>query len=73
MYSTCEEYCDTRLNITHFRDEEADIYFYQWKRVDKKFQKLEVSLAPEEAIKLFNDEIKVLKQHIFIKRHQHAA
>ena len=31
------------------------------------------SLPSEGAIKLFIDEIKVLKQHIFIKRHQHAA
>ena len=30
-------------------------------------------MPPEEVIKLFNDEIKVLKQHIFIKRHPHAA
>ena len=40
MYSTCEECCDTRLKITDFRNEEADIHFYQWKRVNKKVQKL---------------------------------
>ena len=52
MYSTCEKCYDTRLKITDFRDEEADIHFYQWKRVDKKLQKIEVSLPRRRSNKI---------------------
>ena len=52
MYSTCEKCYDTRLKITDFRDEEADIHFYQWKRVDKKLQKIEVLLPPRRSNKI---------------------
>ena len=52
MYSTCEKCYDTRLKITDFRDEEADIHFYQWKRVDKKLQKIEVRLPPRRSNKI---------------------
>ena len=69
MYSTCEECCDTLPKITDFRDKEANIHFYQRKHVDKMVQKIEVSLLPKEVIKLLNDEWKVLKQQVFIKRH----
>ena len=39
----------------------------------QKGSKIEVSLPPEEAIEVCKEEIKVLKQQIFIKRHQHPA
>ena len=73
MYSDCEVCYDTGLGVEDFTDDCTEIQFYQWKRVDKKVQKVESVLPPDEFLSLFNEEVKVLKKHIYIKRQQHAT
>ena len=73
MYSTCDECCETGLKDEDFKDDCTEIQLYQWKRVDKKIQKVESILPPDDLITLFDEEVRVLKKHIFIKRQQHAA
>ena len=73
MYSDCEVCYDTGLGVEDFTDDCTEIQFYQWKRVDKKVQKVESVLPPDEFLSLFNEEFKVLKKHIYIKRQQHAT
>ena len=41
--------------------------------MDKKVQKVESVLPTDEFLGLFNEEVKVLKKHIYIKRQQHAT
>ena len=73
MYSTCDECCDTGLKVEYFKDDSTEIQFYQWKEVDKKVQKIDSILPPDDLITLFDEEVRILKNHIFIKRRQHAA
>ena len=68
MYSTCDESCDTGLKVEYFKDDSTEIQFYQWKEVDKKVQKIDYILPPDDLITLLYEEVRVLKNHIFIKR-----
>ena len=68
MYSTCDESCDTGLKVEYFKDDNTEIQFYQWKEVDKKVQKIDSILPPDDLITLLYEEVRVLKNHIFIKR-----
>ena len=68
MYSTCDESCDTGLKVEYFKDDNTEIQFYQWKEVDKKVQKIDSILLPDDLITLLYEEVRVLKNHIFIKR-----
>ena len=72
MYSDCEVCYDTGLGVEDFTDDCTEIQFYQWKHMDKNVQKVESVLPPDEFLSLFNEEVKVLKKHIYIKRQQHA-
>ena len=73
MYSDCEVCYDTCLGVEDFTGDCTEIQFYQWKRMDKKVQKVESVLPPDELLSLFNEEVKVMKKHIYIKRQQHAT
>ena len=73
MYSTCGEYRDTGLKVEDFKDDCTEIQFYHWKRVDKKVQKFESILPSDDLITLFDEEVRVIKKYIVIKRQQHAA
>ena len=68
MYSTCDESCDTGLKVEYFKDDNTEIQFYQWKEVGKKVQKIDSILPPDDLITLLYEEVRVLKNHIFIKR-----
>ena len=72
MNSVCESCHKTGLTVEDFSNEDDAVVFYKWKRVDNKIQKIEMSLSPREACKYFDEEIRILKRHIFIKRQQHA-
>ena len=67
MYSTCDECCDTGLRVEDFKDDYTEIQFYQWKRVDKKVQKVESIFPPYDSITLLDEEMRVVKKHVFIK------
>ena len=69
----CDECRDTGLKVEDLKDDCTEIQFYQWKRVDKEFQKVKPILLPDDLITLFDEELRVLQKHIFIKRQQHAA
>ena len=70
--SVCMNCRETRLKVEDFDDEDDAVVFYKWKRVDNKVQKIEMSLSPVEACTCFDEEVRVLKRHIFVKRQQHA-
>ena len=73
LYSACDECCDASLKVEKFKDDYTEIQRYQWKRVDKKVQKVESILPPDDLITLFDEEVRVFKKHIFIKRQQIVA
>ena len=49
-----------------------DVEYYEWAKVDGKVKKVVKSVDIEEAIELFNEQVKILKAHIFIKRTQNT-
>ena len=55
-----------------FHNSKESITFHQWIRVDNKIQKLEIELPCDQIRQKFNNDIKVLKKHIYVKRQQHA-
>ena len=68
MHSTCVNFSDLELNMDDIHNNKESITFHQWIRVDNKIQKSEI-----ETCKKFNNDIKVLKQHIYVKRQQHVC
>ena len=72
MNSVCMNCRETGLKVEDFDDEDDAVVFYKWKRVDNKVQKIEMILSPVEACTYFDEEVRVLKRHIFVKRQQHV-
>ena len=50
-----------------FPDDCDDVEYYNWAKVDGKVQKVVKSVDVEEGIELFNEQVKILKVHIFVK------
>ena len=88
MYSLCEDCNITDLSEDDFlgggslnSDDDGDdvekkefnIEYYEWTKVDGKVKKVLSSVDIEDAIALFNDHMKVLKAHIFVKRTQNTT
>ena len=66
------ECCVTGVTMEEFPDDCDDVEYYEWTKVDGKVKKVVQSVDVEEAIELFNKQIKILKAHIFVKRtHTH--
>ena len=58
-------------NTYSFPKESSDnVTFYRWQIVEKKITKSKVDVTFEDAAEMFKDDIKTLKEHIYIKRRQ---
>ena len=42
--------------------------YYEWAKVEGKVKKVVESVEVKEAIELFNEQVKILKAHIFVER-----
>ena len=73
MYSTGVNCSDLELNMDDFHNNKESITFHQWIRVDNKIQKSEIELPCDEICQKFNNDLKLLKKHIYAKRQQHAC
>ena len=73
MHSACVNCSDLELNMDDFHNNKESITFHQWIRVNNKIQKSEIGLPFDEICQKFNNDIKVLKKHICVKRQQHAC
>ena len=58
--------------MEEFPDDCDDAEYYKWAKVDGKVKKVVNSVDIEEAIELFNDQVKILEAHIFVKRTQNT-
>ena len=72
-HSTCVNCSDLELNIDDFHNNKESITFHQWIMVDSKIQKSKIELPCDEICQKFNNNIKVLKKHIYVKSQQHAC
>ena len=73
MHSTFVNCSNLELNMDDFHNNEETITFHQWVRFDNKIQKSEIELPCDEICQKFNNDIKVLKKHIYVKRQEHAC
>ena len=73
MHSTGVNYSDLELNVDDFHNNKESLTFNQWIRVDNKIQKSEIELPCDEICQKFNNDLKLLKKHIYVKRQQHAC
>ena len=53
--------------------ETEKITFSEWKQVDRRAQKVSVSIDVKDVSSRFNTHVKALKRHIHVKRIQHTA
>ena len=58
--------------MEEFLDDCDDLEYYEWDKVDGKVKKVVKSVDVEEANELFNEQVKILKAHIFVKRTQNT-
>ena len=58
--------------MEEFPDDCDDLEYYEWDKVDGKVKKVVKSVDVEEANELFNEQVKILKAHIFVKRTQNT-
>ena len=73
MDSTCVNCPDLELNMDGFHNNKESINFHQRIRVDNKIQKSEIELPCDVICQKFNNDLKLLKKHIYVKRQQHAC
>ena len=57
----------TGVTTEEFPDDCDDVEYYEWAKVDGKVKKVVKSVDVEEAIELFNEQVKILKARIFVK------
>ena len=68
MLSQNEECCYfTGVTMEEFPDDREDAEHYKWAKVDRKVKKA-VKSVDIEATELFNEQVKILKAHIFVER-----
>ena len=64
--------CFQKKNIVTLLDACDDVEYYEWAKVDGKVKKIIKSVDAEEVIELFNEQVKILKVYIFVKRTQNT-
>ena len=72
MFSENECCHFTGVTMEEFPEDCHDVEYYEWAKVDGKVKKVVKSVDVEEAIELFNEQVKILKAYIFVKRTQNA-
>ena len=72
MFSENECCYFTCVTIEKFVDYCDNVEYYKWAKLDGKAKKVVKSVDAEEAIELFNEQVNILKAHIFVKRTQNT-
>ena len=73
MFSENECSYFTGVTVEEFPDDLEDVEYYKWAKVDRRVKKVVRSVDIEEAIELFNEQVKYLKAHNFVKRIQNSC
>ena len=68
MFSENECCYLTGVTMEKFPDDCDNVEYYKLAKVDRKVKKVVKSVDVEEAIELFNVQVKILKVHIFVKK-----
>ena len=56
-------------NTCSFSEESSDnVNFYRWQIVEKKIKKSKVDVKFKDAVEIFKDDIKTLKEYIYNKK-----
>ena len=53
-----------------FEENSDNVTFYRWQIIEKKISKSKVDVTFKDAAEMFKNDIKILKEHIYIKRSQ---
>ena len=70
MFSENECCYFTGVTMKEFLNDCNNVEYYEWAKVDGKVKKDVRLIDVEEAILLFNEQVKILKAHIFVKKTQ---
>ena len=70
MKSDSSSDTDSRSENTYsFSEENSDnVTFYRWQIVEKNIAKSKVDVLFKDAVEMFKDDIKTVKEHIYIER-----
>ena len=71
MKSDTSSDTDTSSENTYSSSEENtdNVTFYRWQIVKKKITKSKVNVTVKDAVKMFEDDVETLKEHIYISAH----
>ena len=72
MFSENECCYFTGVRMEEFPDGWHNVEYYEWAKVEGKVKKVVKSVEVEEAIELFNEQVKILNSHICVKRTQNT-
>ena len=72
MNSECNE-CELPEKIAESGAFETDVTFNEWKQMDRRAQKVSISIDVKDISSRFNTHVKTLKRCIYVKRIQHKA
>ena len=72
IFSENESCYFSGVTMNEFPDDCDDVEYYEQAKVDRKVKKVVKSVDEEVAIELFNERVKMLKAHIFVKRTQNT-
>ena len=72
MFSENECCNFTGVTIEEFLDDCDNVEYYEWVKVGGKVKKVVKLVEVEEAIELFNEQVKILKGNILVKRTQNT-
>ena len=50
-----------------------EVSYFTWKKVEQRITKARLTVSFDDVVETFKDQIKILKEHIFIKRVQNQA
>ena len=66
---------NTSLDSSFSADENENeqVIYFTWKKVDKKVTRAQQMVSFDDAVYTFKSQIRVLKEHIFVKRVQNDA
>ena len=72
MFSENECCYFTGVTMKEFSYDCNNVQYYEWAKLYGKVKKVAKSVKVEEVIDLFNEQVKILKARIFIKRTQNT-
>ena len=65
--------CYSNSESSEYDEEPDEVNYFFWTKIDKRITKAKYSVGFDDAVVLMKEQLKVLKEHIYVKRVQNSA